>query len=396
MTPASSTTGCCSALKAPCPRPSCISSGPGCAAGSCRRPAAASCGWACRSAWSTTAPGTSCSTPTPACSRRSGTCSRSSPAPARPAPWWPPSPTSKLLFPVRISTGPRKGELAWMPLTHWRVLRTLHNPRYAGAFVYGRRRGIISANGKNSLQPLPRDQWTALIPGAHPGYITWETYEANQQILLGNAAARGADRAAGPAREGTALLQGLAICGRCGRRMTVRYHARGGTEVPDYQCMREAIDNAGPRCQAIPGAAVDAAIGQLLLETLTPLTLEVALTVQAEIEARAAEADAMRAQPRRARPPPRRPGPPPLPGRRPRQPAGRRQPGSRLERRAARPASRPGRLRQRRRRHRRAHRGTTRPASGRWPPTSPPCGPTRPPRSASASAWPGCSSTTSP
>jgi DNA invertase Pin-like site-specific DNA recombinase len=200
----------------------------------------------------------------------------------------------KLLFPVRISTGPRKGELAWMPLTHWRVLRTLHNPRYAGAFVYGRRRGTISANGKNSLQPLPRDQWTALIPGAHPGYITWETYEANQQILLGNAAAHGGDRAAGPAREGAALLQGLAICGRCGRRMTVRYHARSGTEVPDYQCMREAIDNAGPRCQAIPGAPADAAIGQLLLEALTPLALEVALTVQAEIEARAAEADAMR------------------------------------------------------------------------------------------------------
>jgi hypothetical protein len=201
----------------------------------------------------------------------------------------------KLPFPVRISTGPRKGELAWMPLTHWRVLRTLHNPRYAGAFVYGRRRATTSANGKNSCQPLPRDQWTALIPGAHPGYITWEAYEANQQILLGNAAARGADRAAGPAREGAALLQGLAICGRCGRRMTVRYHARGGTEVPDYQCMREAIDNAGPRCQVIPGGAADAAIGQLLLQALTPLALEVALTVQAEIEARAAEADAMRA-----------------------------------------------------------------------------------------------------
>src|SRR6516162_10379449 len=202
----------------------------------------------------------------------------------------------KLLFPVRIGTGPRKGELAWMPLTHWRVLRTLHNPRYAGAFAYGRRRGTISANGKNSCQPLPRDQWTALIPAAHPGYITWETYEANQQTLAGNAAARGADRAAGPAREGTALLQGLAICGKCGRRMTIRYHARGGTEVPDYQCMRECIDNAGPRCQTIPGGAADAAAGQLLLATLTPLTLEVALTVQAEIEARAAEADALRRQ----------------------------------------------------------------------------------------------------
>ena len=84
--------------------------------------------------------------------------------------------SDKLLFPVRISTGARKGELAWMPLTHWRVLRTLHNPRYAGAFVYGRRRGTTAANGKASLQELPRDQWTALIPGAHPGYITWETY----------------------------------------------------------------------------------------------------------------------------------------------------------------------------------------------------------------------------
>ena len=196
---------------------------------------------------------------------------------------------------MRISTGPRKGELAWMPLTHWRVLRTLHNPRYAGAFCYGRRREAIAANGKKTYQALPRDQWTALFPGAHPGYITWETYEANQQLLLGNAAARGTERAAGPAREGTALLQGLAVCGRCGRRMTIRYHTRSGIEVPDYQCMREAIDNAGRRCQTVPGAAADAAIGELLLDTLTPLSLEVALTVQAEIETRAAETDAMRA-----------------------------------------------------------------------------------------------------
>ena len=203
--------------------------------------------------------------------------------------------TERLLFPVRIRTGAHKGELAWMPLTHWRVLRTQHNPRYAGAFAYGRRREAIAANGKKTYQALPRDQWTALFPGAHPGYITWETYEANQQLLLGNAAARGTERAAGPAREGTALLQGLAVCGRCGRRMTIRYHTRSGIEVPDYQCMREAIDNAGRRCQTVPGAAADAAIGELLLDTLTPLSLEVALTVQAEIETRAAETDAMRA-----------------------------------------------------------------------------------------------------
>jgi DNA invertase Pin-like site-specific DNA recombinase len=201
-----------------------------------------------------------------------------------------------LLFPARIRAGARKGELAWMPLTHWRVLRTLHNPRYAGAFAYGRRRGTKSASGKNSCKDLPRDQWTALIPGAHPGYITWEQYEASQKQLLANATARGADRTAGPAREGAALLQGLAVCGKCGRRMTVRYHTRRGAEIPDYQCMRDCIDNAGRRCQTIPGAVADTAISDLLLAALTPLTLEVALTVQAEIETRAGEADTLRRQ----------------------------------------------------------------------------------------------------
>ena len=78
--------------------------------------------------------------------------------------------------------------------------------------------------------------------------------------------------------------------------MTVRYHTRRGVEVPDYQCMNRCIQDGGPRCQTVPGAAVDAAIGQLLLDTLTPLALEVALTVQTELETRAAEADALRRQ----------------------------------------------------------------------------------------------------
>jgi hypothetical protein len=89
-------------------------------------------------------------------------------------------------------------------------------PRYAGAFVYGRRRERKRTGGKTFHQSLPRDQWTALIPGAHVGYITWEQFEANQVLLAANAAAYGAERNAGPAREGPALLQGLAICGRCG------------------------------------------------------------------------------------------------------------------------------------------------------------------------------------
>src|SRR6476620_1302850 len=75
------------------------------------------------------------------------------------------------LFPVRVRTGARKGELAWMPLQHWRTLRTLHNPRSAGAFAYGRRRERLGAGGTKTFQTLPREQWIALVPDAHPRYI---------------------------------------------------------------------------------------------------------------------------------------------------------------------------------------------------------------------------------
>src|SRR6266566_7857129 len=71
----------------------------------------------------------------------------------------------------------RKGELAWMPLRHWRVLRTLHNPRYAGAFVYGQRREARNpATGKKTMITVPREQWFAFIPDTHPGYISFAQY----------------------------------------------------------------------------------------------------------------------------------------------------------------------------------------------------------------------------
>ncbi len=199
-----------------------------------------------------------------------------------------------LLFPTRIRKGPRKGELAWTELSHWRVLRTLHNPRYAGAFAYGRRRTRKTPDGHTTSHELPREQWTALICEAHPGYLTWEQFEQNQRLLAHNAQAHGTERTAGPAREGPALLQGLAVCGRCGHRMSVRYHQRRGTLVPDYQCVAENIQRHAPRCLTIPGHGIDKAIGQLLLDTVTPLALEVALTVQTELEARADQADQLR------------------------------------------------------------------------------------------------------
>lgn len=199
-----------------------------------------------------------------------------------------------LRFPGRIRTGPHKGELSWTPLRHDRVLRVLHNPRYAGAFAYGRLRQRPGPNGRLRTERVPREEWTALIPDAHEGYISFETFELNQKLLVANAQAHGSERQRGPAREGSALLQGLAVCGRCGCRMTVAYHRRRGVEVPDYRCMRAAVRDGGAPCASVAGASVDAAIGQLLLDTLTPLALEVALCGEAELEARADEADALR------------------------------------------------------------------------------------------------------
>ena len=200
-----------------------------------------------------------------------------------------------LTFPWRHLKGPRKGEIDWKPLAHHAVLRVLHNPRYAGAFTYGRHRHLILPGGKRATTMLPRSEWISFIPGAHPGYITLDQYDANVAKLAANAAAHGRDRAGGPPREGSALCQGIIICGRCGTRMTVRYHRRRGTEWPDYLCQRDGIENARPICAAIPGAGLDQAIGQLLIDTLTPLAVEAALTVTAELEQRADQADALRA-----------------------------------------------------------------------------------------------------
>jgi DNA invertase Pin-like site-specific DNA recombinase len=201
----------------------------------------------------------------------------------------------QLKFPRRITAGSRKGELVWGPLEHSQVLRVLHNPRYAGAFFYGRHAHGRSATGRPTTRVLPRDQWTVLITDSHPGYISWEQFEANQARLSELATARGGDRMASPPREGPALLQGLVICGVCGRRMTVRYHTRRGTPFPDYVCQAEGIRTATPICQNVPGAGIDTAVGQLLMTKLSPLALEAALTVAEELATRAEDADRLRA-----------------------------------------------------------------------------------------------------
>jgi DNA invertase Pin-like site-specific DNA recombinase len=200
----------------------------------------------------------------------------------------------ELLFPARVREGLRKGELVWSPLQHSRALHLLHNPRYAGAFFFGRTKTRRMIDSKPRSQALPQDQWYALLPDAHAGYITWQEYEDNQRRLTANSQLLGGDRRKSPPREGPALLQGLVICGVCGRRMTVGYHRRKDVVMPDYVCQREGISFGRPSCQRIPGASIDEAVGNLIVETMTPLALEVALAVQDELQSRLNEADQLR------------------------------------------------------------------------------------------------------
>jgi len=203
--------------------------------------------------------------------------------------------TQAILWPRRIGTGPRSGEIVFGALDHSRVLQILHNPRYAGAYVYGRtRQRKVPTSGQCRYRRLPREEWKVFLPHSHPGYITWEEYEANQAKLLANANSYGRDRKKSPPREGTALLQGLVICGVCGKRMTVRYYVRQGHPVPDYVCQRKGIEAAQPACQIIPGTGLDEAIAQVILEAVTPSCLDVALQVFEELRARSAEVDRIR------------------------------------------------------------------------------------------------------
>jgi DNA invertase Pin-like site-specific DNA recombinase len=203
---------------------------------------------------------------------------------------------ARMTFPRRIQSGPSKGDVIWGKLEHSHVLRVLHNPRYAGVFVFGRSRVRKGVDGDCRVQQLPREEWHTFIPDAHPAYISWEDHERNLKRLRESAQAIGFDRRKSPPREGPALLQGLIICGKCGRRMTLRYHARSAGVFPEYMCQRKGIENAEPLCQRIPGADVDRVISDMLLEMVNPVTLDIALTVQQELQARLDESDRLRKQ----------------------------------------------------------------------------------------------------
>ncbi|NOY60107.1 MAG: recombinase family protein [Calditrichaeota bacterium] len=200
-------------------------------------------------------------------------------------------------FPRRPNNGPNKGMLEWGKLTYGQAQLILKNPNYAGAYYYGKHRSRRNVDGSISYFKVPRDEWISLIRDAHPSYISWDAYEENLQRIKENAIAYNNINRKTPPREGPCLLQGMAICGKCGQRMTIRYkYRRQGRIDPVYLCQRSRIQKGEPNCQYIPGACVDNAIGDLLIESITPLTLEVALEVQRELESRFNEADKLRKQ----------------------------------------------------------------------------------------------------
>jgi DNA invertase Pin-like site-specific DNA recombinase len=196
-----------------------------------------------------------------------------------------------LVFPSRLRHG---DATVFRPLTASTAMRMLTNPRYAGAYVYGRRHYRRGVDGKTKIQ-RKRDsgEWLACIPNAHPGYISWERFQENRHILETNG--RGYEVARrSPPREGAALLQGRAVCGRCGRYFRIRYATRRGRQEAWYVCDRAHGAWGAPHCQSIAGPPIDAAIGALVTEQMTPASVALALDIRRELESRYDEADQLR------------------------------------------------------------------------------------------------------
>jgi DNA invertase Pin-like site-specific DNA recombinase len=196
-----------------------------------------------------------------------------------------------ILFPTRVHGGPRDGELVWGSLSLNRISTILHNPWYAGVYAFGRSRCRTLPGGKVRRQWLPHAEWLVLIRDAHPGYISWEQYLQIEQRLQLAAQRLHFGRAL---REGPALLQGRAICGLCGQRMHVHYGTRRGKLVTNYECKGRGQYYGDALCQSMVGTEIDKAMSELVLQSVSPVALELSIAVQREIQTRAEEADRAR------------------------------------------------------------------------------------------------------
>jgi DNA invertase Pin-like site-specific DNA recombinase len=199
-----------------------------------------------------------------------------------------------LCFPTRWWGGKRADELIWSRLTHERVLNILHSPLYAGAYVYGRTKSRSRTlpgeepRVKGRTRRLPQEDWPIVLLDAHPGYITWDQFLRNQRQLDDNRTWR-AEEHRGAVREGPSLLQGIVLCGSCGRRMGIRYQRNGSLLM--YECHQLHSQLAARTCQTMRGDRIDQAVVACFLEAIEPARLEVALSALDQVEARAKQVD---------------------------------------------------------------------------------------------------------
>jgi DNA invertase Pin-like site-specific DNA recombinase len=197
---------------------------------------------------------------------------------------------SALLFPRRAYGGAWNGKLIWGPLIHARVLCILKNPSYAGMYVFGRYqyRHRISPSGEVNKRSCktPMEEWRVRLEEHHEGYISWDEYLQNQQRLEKNRTNGGTTIVSGPTREGLALLQGMLICGHCGRTITIRYTGNGGIR-PVYLCNRMRRDGLARKdCLSFRCDLLDKAVAEEVLKALKPANLELAVAALEELEAR--------------------------------------------------------------------------------------------------------------
>jgi excisionase family DNA binding protein len=175
----------------------------------------------------------------------------------------------------------------WLAPSYCAIHSVLTNPVYAGAYTYGktRRERYVDQQGelRKRLRQLPRSEWAVLIPEHHQGFIDWTTFEANQRRLGSNARPQ-PHQAAGAVREGAALLQGLAVCGHCGRSLHTQYSGRSAS--PGYYCAgKTLVEGRAGYCLSIGGMQIDQAVAQAVLEALTPAALEATVVAAQQLEA---------------------------------------------------------------------------------------------------------------
>jgi len=181
-----------------------------------------------------------------------------------------------LSFPLQTMPAGMPGPIRWVAATYHALHQILTNPVYAGAYTYGKTRyeRYIDEQGvvKKRTRHLPMQQWSVLIRDHHPGFIDWATFEANQARLDSNTRPR-PHQAGGAVREGSALLQGLATCGHCGRRLHVHY--RGRNSAPGYHCAgKDLVNGRGVYCLTVGGMAIEQAVADAFLQAITPAAIE--------------------------------------------------------------------------------------------------------------------------